>query len=99
MDTKQRPWKSLKQNLEKFTSELSQMEDPNSRIASRIFRDGLNRDQELYEIFVRKPSNSIQEIITEAEECIRVEEAGLERTDLDVWKDGKNEELTRGHGS
>ena len=43
--------------------ELSQIEDLNTWVASIIFRDQLNRDQELYEIFVRKPPNSIQEII------------------------------------
>ena len=82
MGTKQRPRESLKQYLERFTSKLSQIEDPNTRVASRIFRDKLNFDQELYEIFMRKPPNSIQEIITEVEGCIRIEEAGLGRNKL-----------------
>ena len=42
----------------------------------------MDRDQELYEIFVRKPPNSIQEIIAEAKCYIRVEEAGLGRNKL-----------------
>ena len=79
MDIKQRPRERFKQYLERFRTELSQIEDPDTRIASRIFRDGLNQDQELYEIFVKKPPNSIQEIIAEAEECIRMEKAGLRK--------------------
>ena len=37
MDAKQRPLESLKQYLERFTSELSQIEDPDTQVASRIF--------------------------------------------------------------
>ena len=42
----------------------------------------MNRYQELYEIFVRKPPNSIQEIIAEVKGYIRVEEARLGRNKL-----------------
>ena len=78
MDTKQRPRETLKQFLERFTAKFSQIKKPDNLIASSIFRDGLNRDQELYEIFIRRPSNNIKEIITKTEDAFELKKLDLE---------------------
>ena len=63
-------------------AELSQTENTDNLIALWIFRYELIRDQELYEIFISKPPSSNQEIIAEAEGCIRSKEARLGRNKI-----------------
>ena len=97
MDTKQRLLKSLKQYLERFMTELSQIEDPNNRIASRIFHDGLSWDQELYETSSESLRTVSKKLLQKQTDAFEQKKSDSERTSSDVQMDAKSVEKIQGH--